>query len=159
VGNERLREITAGLGDLLVEKQRQYGDSVGSTSEILRQLYPDGIRPDQYDDLQILVRTLDKLKRIASRGPDGQDRGGENPWQDTAGYAVLALELAERRERDDVRYARPACPTSCRGCKRVQYVAVDRASYCGKTNRPSVTARVEIDDPMPGWCPGREETE
>lgn len=76
--------------------------SVGSTSEILRQLYPEGIRPDQYDDLQILVRTLDKLKRIASRGPDGRDRGGENPWQDVAGYAVLALELAERRERERV---------------------------------------------------------
>lgn len=94
----RLREIAASLGDLLVEKQRQYGDIVGSTSEILRQLYPDGIRPDQYDDLQVLVRVLDKLKRIASRGPDGRDSGGENPWQDTAGYAVLALELAERRE-------------------------------------------------------------
>lgn len=98
----RLREIAAGLGDLLVEKQKQYGDSVGSTSEILRLLYPNGIRPDQYDDLQVLVRVLDKLKRIASRGPDGKDRGGENPWQDVAGYAVLALELAERRQRERI---------------------------------------------------------
>lgn len=96
---DRLRELAASLGDLLASKQAQYGDSVGATSEILRQLYPDGIALENYDGLQLVVRILDKLKRVATHGL-GQDLGRENPMLDVAGYGLLGVELAERRALD-----------------------------------------------------------
>jgi hypothetical protein len=188
--HQKLRDHATALGDLLVEKQTQYGDSVGSSGEILRQLYPNGIRPDQYDNLQLVVRVLDKLKRIATQGPDGTDLGGESPWRDVAGYGILGLAQAEQRaprrqslpqqafmQPQCMKCAAPLiehvageggvvlcpCPPfvpSCRGCKH----AVDESPspllsglvYCRKTNRPSVTARVEPEGPRPTWCPGYE---
>lgn len=239
--HQKLRAHVVALGELLVEKQQQYGDSVGSTGAILRELYPDGIRPDQYDNLQLVVRVLDKLKRIASQGPDGTDRGGESPWRDIGGYGILGLAQAEHTLAADARTSASDAETtardvlyrlvvelglfdsahafedgvwgaarapasvneisawilaavrdgvldrgnadwirkrvlarasewrvpatrstavSCRGCKH----AVEESpspllkdlAYCRKTNRPSVTARVDVDGPRPTWCPGFE---
>ena len=185
--HQKLCEHAVALGDLLVEKQTQYGDSVGSTGAILRQLYPTGIRPDQYDNLQLVVRVLDKLKRIASQGPDGTDRGGESPWRDIGGYGILGLAQAEQRrlalpigvqvEYDSPRdslcgvcgFSRdahsdsttgPICPRTCRGCKHATDESPSpllvNVAYCRKTNRPHVTARVELNAPRPTWCPGFE---
>lgn len=173
-GSERLREIAAQLGDLLVSKQAQYGDSVGSTSEILRALYPDGIRPEDYDGLQLVVRILDKLKRVATHGL-GNDLGRENPMFDIAGYGLLGVQLAERRQRD-ISSAGPSGSTGiaetilaldvalngerCRGCRslsRRELPGHPPRYACGRTNRPSVSAIVDPDAPKPSWCPGREE--
>ena len=75
------------VGNLVDEKQKAYGNSFGKAGEFLRLLYPDGIRPDQYDDVLALVRVFDKQKRIAT----DKDALGESPWQDIAGYALLSL--------------------------------------------------------------------
>jgi hypothetical protein len=72
------------LGKLLVEKQAEYGDSFGRSGDVLRILYPDGIRPDQYDDALAVTRIIDKLFRIASG-----NGGEENAYQDLAGYGLL----------------------------------------------------------------------
>lgn len=79
------------IGLLVQSKQEQYGDSVGKTGAILEALYPRGIRPDQYADLLLIVRMLDKVARLANRGPDGKDRGGESPYSDLAGYSLLGI--------------------------------------------------------------------
>jgi len=83
------RRLGEEIGDLVGEKQRQYGDSAGKAGKILAILYPDGLVRHQYDDALLAVRVIDKLSRIAQRGADGRDLGGESPWKDIAGYGIL----------------------------------------------------------------------
>lgn len=78
-------EVGAALGRLVDEKQKAYGNSFGNTGKLLKMLYPDGVRPDQYDDLLAMTRMIDKLFRIATK----KDAYGESPWRDIAGYALL----------------------------------------------------------------------
>ena len=59
-------DIGKKVGKLVIDKNAAYGDSFGKSGECLRQMYPNGIKPEQYDDLLTLVRILDKLFRIAS---------------------------------------------------------------------------------------------
>lgn len=80
-----------GIGLLVHEKQKQYGDSFGRSGEVMKIIYPNGLRPDQYRDALALVRIVDKMFRIAQRGPDGKDLGDENPYRDIAGYGILGV--------------------------------------------------------------------
>lgn len=93
---DRARE----LGELVLEKGRQYGHSHTVVAEILAALYPAGIRPDQYNDVLLVARIVDKLARIAHRGADGTDKGGESPYQDIAGYGLLGVEQDEALAAD-----------------------------------------------------------
>ena len=79
------------IGELVEEKQAAYGDSFGKAGNILRELYPDGIRPEQYDDALCIVRIVDKLFRIAT----DKDAFGESPYRDIAGYGILGAFRAE----------------------------------------------------------------
>jgi hypothetical protein len=74
------------LAAMVSDKQDAYGDSVGKSPEILRMMYPNGIQPEQYKDLMMIIRVLDKLFRIATK----KQAFGENPWQDIFGYALLS---------------------------------------------------------------------
>jgi hypothetical protein len=75
------------IGRLVDSKQRQYGDSFHKCPDYLRLLYPDGIRPEQYEDLLALVRDFDKSMRIATG-----NQGNEDAWADKCGYALLAMK-------------------------------------------------------------------
>lgn len=79
--------IGAGVGRLVARKQLAYGDSFGRSGDVLRQLYPQGIQPPQYDDLLTIARILDKLFRIATE----KDAYDENPYQDIVGYGLLGM--------------------------------------------------------------------
>jgi len=57
-------------------------------------LYPNGVKPEQYVDLLVTVRIVDKLFRIANR----KDALGENPWQDIAGYGILMTAYDSKSE-------------------------------------------------------------
>jgi len=81
----KYEETGADIGKLVDVKQKAYGRSFDLSGEILKKLYPHGIRPEQYDDLLAMVRVIDKLFRIANQ----KEAFGENPWQDIAGYAIL----------------------------------------------------------------------
>jgi hypothetical protein len=63
---ELFESIGWNVGELVQRKQKAYGDSFGRSGECLRQMFPDGIRPEQYDDLLTIARILDKLFRIAN---------------------------------------------------------------------------------------------
>ena len=69
----------------LDEKQAVYGESFHKAGAFLRLLYPDGVKPEQYDDLLCLVRIFDKQMRIAT----AKDALGESPYSDIAGYGLL----------------------------------------------------------------------
>ena len=75
------------IGRLVDSKQKQYGDSFHKCGSYLRLLYPDGIRPEQYDDLLTVVRDFDKSMRIATG-----NQGNEDAWADKCGYALLAMK-------------------------------------------------------------------
>ena len=64
----------------------------------MTQLFPFGIPVHAFDDALLIVRVLDKLSRIAQRGADGADLGGESPYSDLAGYALLGLASDARRK-------------------------------------------------------------
>ena len=82
------------IGKLVEHKNEIYGDSFRKSGEILRLLYPDGMKPEQYDDVLAIVRIIDKLFRIAT----DRDALGESPWEDIAGYSLLRdVQLKERR--------------------------------------------------------------
>jgi hypothetical protein len=75
----------ADIGALVDRKNAAYGDSFRKSGDIVRTLYPQGIKPEQCDDALVMARIIDKLFRIATQ----KTAFGEDPWQDIAGYALL----------------------------------------------------------------------
>ena len=75
------------VGELITEKQQAYGDSFHKSGEVLKILYPRGVKPEDYTDLLAITRVLDKLFRIAT----DPTYGAESPWRDICGYAMLRL--------------------------------------------------------------------
>ena len=73
------------IGELVERKNKAYGDSFAKSGDILRILFPNGIEPDQYDDVLAIARIIDKLFRIAT----DRDALGERPYEDIAGYSLL----------------------------------------------------------------------
>jgi hypothetical protein len=80
-------ELAQSVGALVEEKNRAYGNSFDKTGHFFRLLFPDGIRPEQYEDALCLVRMFDKMQRIAT----APGAFGEDPYQDLVGYALLGL--------------------------------------------------------------------
>jgi len=85
------KKIGTDIGALVNEKNAAYGDSFAKCGQFLTLLYPDGIRPEQYDDALALVRIFDKQMRIATR----KDAFGESPYRDIAGYGILGTAKDE----------------------------------------------------------------
>lgn len=85
------------IASIVSEKQTAYGNSFGQSGEILRILYPNGIKPSQYNDMLAITRIIDKLFRIATN----KDAFGENPWQDICGYALLSVSKEEENNEED----------------------------------------------------------
>jgi len=77
-------EIGAIIGAIVDEKDAAYGNSIECSAKVFRIWFPNGIRPEQYDDILILVRILDKMTRIANK----KHAFGENPYVDIAGYGM-----------------------------------------------------------------------
>ena len=94
--------IGSEVGKLVQEKQRAYGDSFTKAGQIMRVLYPDGIKPEGMDEALTVVRVLDKLNRIATAQGEA-DPMGESPWRDIAGYSLLELGKHERSVPEDQR--------------------------------------------------------
>ena len=79
------------IGKVVNAKQKAYGDSFGKVGDLLRNIYPDGVKPEQYDDMLTIVRLFDKIFRIANK----KDAFGESPYIDIAGYAILGAARDE----------------------------------------------------------------
>ena len=80
-------KISQELGALVDDKQKAYGDSFSKSDQIIKILYPDGVKPENYKDLLTITRIIDKLFRIATN----KNAYGESPYRDIAGYAILGL--------------------------------------------------------------------
>ncbi len=79
------QEIARDIGDTVAAKNVAYGDSFIRTASVLKEHYPDGVKPKQYTDMLALVRIFDKTMRIANQ----KNAFGESPYRDIAGYGVL----------------------------------------------------------------------
>jgi hypothetical protein len=75
------------IGKLVAEKNAAYGSAFAEAHQILKVLFPNGIKPEQYTDALAVIRVIDKLFRIAN----SKDAFGESPWRDIAGYAILGV--------------------------------------------------------------------
>jgi hypothetical protein len=83
------------IGSLVQEKQEAYGDSFSKSEEIIKILFPQGVKPQNYRDLLTITRIIDKLFRIATR----KNAFGESPYRDIAGYALLGLVSDLEKEK------------------------------------------------------------
>jgi selenophosphate synthase len=87
------------IGKLVSEKQEAYGDSFSKSEEIIKILYPNGIKPENYRDLLTITRIIDKLFRIATR----KDAFGESPYRDITGYGLLGTVSDLEKEKKNSR--------------------------------------------------------
>ena len=85
-------EIGRAIGKIVAEKNIAYGNSFAECGKILRIYYPDGVRPDQYDDMLLISRIIDKQFRIANR----KNAFGESPYKDIAGYGICGASLEKK---------------------------------------------------------------
>ena len=83
------------IGKLVEEKNLAYGSAFLKSEKILKILYPNGIKPEQYKDMLAVTRIIDKLFRIATQ----KEAFGENPFKDIAGYGILGVANGEQGER------------------------------------------------------------
>jgi hypothetical protein len=90
-----VRSVAQDLVDLVERKQAAYGDSFGKAGAVIKILYPDGVPTEAVPEMLTVVRVIDKLFRIAT----ARDALGESPWDDIAGYALLAAARV-RREKE-----------------------------------------------------------
>lgn len=95
----KFEEIGRTLGALVDKKQKAYGDSVSQASELMKVFlknYDNGdntytLPKELVDEMLMMVRVIDKLNRIVAN-PKG-DLMDESPWQDLAGYGLLAANM------------------------------------------------------------------
>jgi selenophosphate synthase len=93
---ETYRDLGTNIGRLVEEKDQAYGSSFQRSQEILKILYPEGVKPHQYRDMLGMIRVIDKLFRIANR----KEAFGENPWRDIAGYGLLGVANEVDKEEE-----------------------------------------------------------
>lgn len=87
-------DIGYSIGELVSEKQRAYSNAFKKTTDILKILYPNGVKFEDIDNVLFIARICDKLCRISQSG--GRDPMNENPYQDIVGYGLLALKQMEK---------------------------------------------------------------
>ena len=97
-------DISNSIGELVQEKNKAYGDSFAKSQQIVKILYPDGVRSAQYMDMLAITRVIDKLFRIATK----KDAFGESPWRDICGYAILGIANDEADIIDEEKEGRLA---------------------------------------------------
>ena len=81
-------KLASEVGKLTEIKDKAYGSSFACCGEFLKILYPNGVKPEEYTDMLLIVRIFDKLMRIAN----AKEALGESPYKDIAGYALLGLK-------------------------------------------------------------------
>ena len=97
-------DIANEIGELVQEKNKAYGDSFAKSQQIIKILYPDGVRSAQYMDMLAITRVIDKLFRIVTK----KDAFGESPWRDICGYAILGIANDEADIIDEEKEGRLA---------------------------------------------------
>jgi hypothetical protein len=84
----KFEHIGRALGELVDEKQQAYGDAITAVEQMMKVLYPSGVKVEQYRDMLLIVRIMDKQCRIAK----GDKKAfSESPFMDIGGYSLLGV--------------------------------------------------------------------
>lgn len=85
------------ISRMAAKKNHSYNNSYNRTVEQIRNYFPDGIKPDQYHILPIIIRQWDKIQR-SIKNPTAF---GENPHVDRVGYSILdaVAEIVRRLDQ------------------------------------------------------------
>jgi hypothetical protein len=135
-------ELGTEIGELVERKNAAYGDSVATSGAMLALLYPDGLKPAQYADALLLVRIIDKLKRVAT----DKDAFGESPYSDISGYGLLGTHLHQQRKAQEPWQGSANGPDAEKSSEAKQPDSAE-PSASGKT-APSTSAKNE-PEPLP----------
>src|SRR2546425_156935 len=84
--------IGAEIGQLVEKKNKAYGNAFVRTADMMRVVFPDGIKPEQYLDAGIFFRMFDKIFRIVTE----PDAFGESPYKDIAGYGICGTGVSQK---------------------------------------------------------------
>ena len=87
------KQVATEIADVVEKKSKAYGDSFGKSGAILKILYPNGVKLEEYDNFLAITRIVDKLFRIAT----DKDAFGEDPWRDIVGYGLNAAAREEKK--------------------------------------------------------------
>ena len=86
-----------GYGEFVNQDLQELYNKLISSGEVLKHIYPDGVKPEHYTDMLAIIRILDKIFRIATR----KDAFGESPYRDIAGYGILGVRNDEQASEDN----------------------------------------------------------
>jgi hypothetical protein len=140
------QQIGAEVGELVQRKNVAYGSSFEKCGAYMRLLYPDGVRPDQYEDVLLLARDFDKNMRIANH----RDAFGENPYSDKIGYAILGYYLHQSNEEEST----TTCPGDANGAvPRSRTRSATEAHDSARPNANDSTEQRPIERTEPAHLP------
>lgn len=146
MNTKSFQEIAAEIGRLVTEKDQAYGSAVAKCGDVLRVLYPTGVKPEHLGDFGAVMRIVDKLFRIAT----APGAFGEDPWRDISGYALVkATELANRVASTQPSSVGSATMWQCR-CGVLNVAAEETCFHCGSRRllpEHYTPAKVAL------WCP------
>lgn len=137
------KETALKITGLLEEKNASYGDSIGTSAQAFKLLYPEGIKPEQYGNVLILIRIWDKMKRIAAGH-------SEDSWQDIAGYAIRMCRDEEKdsykptaeevishiKDHEQMLQSEPITMKDSglvNPCAEVTYIKPSKCHFCGES--------------------------
>lgn len=92
--NDKYKKLGEKIGSLVDEKNQAYSNSYNETGQILKLLYPNGIMTENYKDMIVLIRMIDKMKRLAT----SKEAFKENPYKDLIGLTIR-LFLNQNNEK------------------------------------------------------------
>ena len=81
------KDLGMEVGELVDKKQKAYGNSFGKGGDILKILYPNGVKLEEYTDMLCIIRIIDKLFRIATE----KRAFDESVYCDLCGYSLLGM--------------------------------------------------------------------
>lgn len=95
ISKDEWAKLGESIGAMVGAKNEAYGDAiVNGTVKILEVLFPNGISPEQYSDLPLMVVMINKMLRI-SRGD--KNAFEESPYKDLAGYSLIGYEKESQK--------------------------------------------------------------
>lgn len=86
---EKLRSLGRNVGAFVAEKHEAYGGAYTGGAALLRELAPDGVRPEQYVAAILATRIFEKLRRFFV----APQAFGESPLVDVVGHALCLAVL------------------------------------------------------------------
>lgn len=90
-----IKDLANKIAATVEEKGAAYGNAIKFSEVVFKELYPQGIPVEHYNNALLMVRVLDKLKRLST----DPNAFGESPWEDIVGYALRGAEIVDNKKK------------------------------------------------------------